>query len=148
MSVSPVHDDKKEDILHNDYKEDQQGIYEVPKINLHELSPTEAAAAADRIRSVRNAAYEHAIATSPINLRTRASAILIWTAFITFLGACTNGYDGSLFSGISPMLQYQEYFKIGTTGQDISLIFSMYSVSRRKTVVSGWPPTPRKGLCD
>lgn len=61
----------------------------------------------------------------------------MFSSFVTFLGSCANGtkyrqnkqinciltrssffatgYDGSLFSGISPMTQYRDHFKVSMT---------------------------------
>lgn len=48
--------------------------------------------------------------------------------FIAFCCACANGYDGSLMTAILAMPYFQQVFKTGTTGGQVSLVFSLYTV--------------------
>lgn len=80
MSLSPS-EEKKDIVLHDEYAQD------IPKVDavlgLSHLSAAEAARTVDKIKAVRNAAFEAAVAKSPIDWKSRASMILYWTAFIT-----------------------------------------------------------------
>lgn len=48
--------------------------------------------------------------------------------FIAFCCSCANGYDGSLLGSILAMTQFQDVFHVGTSGQQVSIITSLYSV--------------------
>lgn len=48
--------------------------------------------------------------------------------FIAFCCACANGYDGSLMTAILAMPHFQDTFNSGTTGIQVSVIFSLYTV--------------------
>lgn len=80
MSLTPS-DEKKDYAAHDEYAQD------IPKVDaalgLSHLSAAEAARTVDKIKSVRSAAYEAAIAKSPIDWKSRSSMLLYWTAFVT-----------------------------------------------------------------
>lgn len=48
--------------------------------------------------------------------------------FVAFCCACANGYDGSLMTAILAMPHFQNVFKTGTTGGQVSVVFSLYTV--------------------
>lgn len=113
------------DVYHEESFEDaanpkQLDVIDAAYLNTAGLSSTQ-------IQEVRSAALAAALKESPLNPRSAASRKLYFAAFVAFLCACCNGYDGSLFSGISPMYQYRNHFQVDIVGQDVALIFSMYN---------------------
>lgn len=46
---------------------------------------------------------------------------------MAFCCSCANGYDGSLLGSILAMTQFQDVFHVGASGQDVSIITSLYS---------------------
>ena len=47
---------------------------------------------------------------------------------MAFCCACANGYDTSLMTGIIAMDYFQAKFHSGTTGTQVAVIFSLYTV--------------------
>ncbi|KZO91381.1 general substrate transporter [Calocera viscosa TUFC12733] len=94
---------------------------------------------------VRNARFATAVRNSPIKQWSKESVHLYFACFVSFLCACANGYDGSLFSGLSPMPYYQSFFQSGTVGNKVSLIFSMYTVGSMIGAFSAGPIADRFG---
>jgi sugar porter (SP) family MFS transporter len=94
---------------------------------------------------VRNAAYATATANGQLKKWSKESIHLYFACFTSFLCACANGYDGSLFSGLSPMPFYQSTFQSGFVGSKVSLIFSMYTVGSMIGAFSAGPIADRFG---
>ncbi|KAK1757738.1 general substrate transporter [Echria macrotheca] len=77
---------------------------------------------------VHNAELYAAIKESYINPRSKESFHLYFAIFIAFCCACANGYDGSLMTGILAMDYFRNKMGIADVGQDVSIIFSIYTV--------------------
>jgi hypothetical protein len=66
-------------------------------------------------------------------------ANLAVSIFIAFCCACANGYDGSLMTAILAMPHFQDTFNSGTTGIQVSVIFSLYTVYVNNRSSTSWP---------
>jgi MFS family permease len=69
-----------------------------------------------------------ALQETKINPWSRESLHLYFSIFIAFCCACANGYDGSLMTSVIAMPHFQDVFHCGTTGSQVSVIFSLYTV--------------------
>ncbi|ORY62389.1 lactose permease [Pseudomassariella vexata] len=81
-----------------------------------------------RAKKVHNAELFAAVQETRIKKWSKTSIQLYFSIFIAFCCACANGYDGSLMTAIIAMPHFQNTFHTGTTGTQVSLIFSLYTV--------------------
>ncbi|RSH94246.1 hypothetical protein EHS25_004049 [Saitozyma podzolica] len=81
-----------------------------------------------QLKEVYNAELYAAVNESKIEKWSRTSMHLYFSIFIAFCCACANGYDGSLMTAILAMPHFQDTFNSGTTGIQVSVIFSLYTV--------------------
>ncbi|KAK3393329.1 general substrate transporter [Podospora didyma] len=79
-------------------------------------------------KTVHNAELFAAVNESNIHPWSKESIHMYFAIFIAFLCACANGYDGSLMTSILAMKHFQNVFQTGTTGTQVSVIFSLYTV--------------------
>lgn len=79
-------------------------------------------------KKVHNAELYAAIKEANINPRSKESFHLYFCILVAFCCACANGYDGSLMTSIIDMPEFQKVFHTGTTGVQVSVIFSLYTV--------------------
>ncbi|KAK3935843.1 general substrate transporter [Diplogelasinospora grovesii] len=98
--------------------------YPAVKVGHGETAKAEGA----QTKAVYNAELYAAVKESGINPRSRESIHLYFSIFIAFCCACANGYDGSLMTSIIAMPHFQDTFHTGTTGEKVSIIFSLYTV--------------------
>ncbi|CAK7232413.1 hypothetical protein SCUCBS95973_008252 [Sporothrix curviconia] len=77
---------------------------------------------------VHNAELYAALQESPIEQWSSSSIKLYYCIFVAFCCSCANGYDGSLLGSILAMTHFQDVFHVGSSGQDVSILTSLYSV--------------------
>ncbi|ERS97067.1 uncharacterized protein SPSK_02356 [Sporothrix schenckii 1099-18] len=79
-------------------------------------------------KEVHNAELFAAIQESNIPRWSKSSIHLYFCIFIAFCSSYANGYDGSIFSSILGMAQFQKDIPIGTDGSKVSVVTSLYNV--------------------
>ncbi|EPE10840.1 mfs lactose transporter [Ophiostoma piceae UAMH 11346] len=79
-------------------------------------------------KTVHNAELYAALQETKIKPWSKESRKLYFAIFIAFCCACANGYDAALMTSIIAMPHFQKTFKTSTTGSQVSLIFSLYTV--------------------
>ncbi|KAK3904215.1 general substrate transporter [Staphylotrichum tortipilum] len=77
---------------------------------------------------VHNAELYAAINEANIKPWSKTSIHLYFSIFVAFCCACANGYDGSLMTGVVAMEGFQKVIPIGTEGDKVAVVFSLYTV--------------------
>jgi sugar porter (SP) family MFS transporter len=81
-----------------------------------------------RAKEVHNAELFAATQETKIHPWSKESLHLYFSVFVGFCCACANGYDTSLMTGVIAMPHFQHVFQTGTTGTQVAVIFSLYTV--------------------
>ncbi|ATY67120.1 hexose transport-related [Cordyceps militaris] len=75
-----------------------------------------------------NAHFYETVSAAPLNPWSRTSIQLYLILLIAALNATASGFDGSIFSSINAMPQYQKYFHHSELGSATGIIFMIYTI--------------------
>ncbi|OAA56239.1 General substrate transporter [Niveomyces insectorum RCEF 264] len=91
-------------------------------------SGASAVLAGAQAKVVHNAELFAALQETKIKAWSKESRHLYFAIFVAFCCACANGYDSALMTSLIAMPHFQDTFHSGTTGPQVSVIFSLYTV--------------------
>ncbi|EJP61917.1 Hexose transport-related protein, putative [Beauveria bassiana ARSEF 2860] len=81
------------------------------------------------IREIQgNANYYETITAAPLDPWSKTSFQLYLILLVAALNATASGFDGSIFSSINAMPQYQKYFHHNELGSATGIIFMIYTI--------------------
>ncbi|ORY28150.1 general substrate transporter [Naematelia encephala] len=75
-----------------------------------------------------DAAFHESIGAAPLNPWSKTSVQLYFILLVAALNATASGFDGSIFSSINAMKQYQSYFHFGELSSSTGIIFMIYTI--------------------
>ncbi|GJN67728.1 hexose transport-related protein [Purpureocillium lilacinum] len=75
-----------------------------------------------------NAHFHETVTAAPLNPWSKTSLKLYMILLVAALNATASGFDGSIFSSINAMTQYQHYFKHTELGSSTGIIFMIYTI--------------------
>lgn len=79
-------------------------------------------------KKVHNAELFAAVQETQIKKWRKETFHLYFAVFVAFCCACANGYDGSLMTGIIAMEHFQSTFHTSSTGTQVAVMYSLYTV--------------------
>ncbi|XWW99209.1 hypothetical protein V2A60_007218 [Cordyceps javanica] len=81
------------------------------------------------IREIQgNAHFYETVTAAPLNPWSKTSIQLYFILLVAALNATASGFDGSIFSSINAMPQYQKYFHHSELGSATGIIFMIYTI--------------------
>ncbi|KAM0452765.1 hypothetical protein ACHAO4_005184 [Trichoderma viride] len=75
-----------------------------------------------------NAHFHETVTAAPMDPWSRTSIQLYLILVVAGLNATASGFDGSIFSSINAMTQYQQYFHHTELGSSTGIIFMIYTI--------------------
>ncbi|OAA71679.1 hexose transport-related protein [Akanthomyces lecanii RCEF 1005] len=75
-----------------------------------------------------NANFYETVSAAPLNPWSKTSIQLYFILLVAALNATASGFDGSIFSSINAMPQYQKYFHHTELGSATGIIFMIYTI--------------------
>ncbi|KAH8788193.1 putative hexose transport-related protein [Diaporthe sp. PMI_573] len=108
---------------------DSRGIEMAPATSHQQDDIEDIKPAAGKIKEVQgDSHFYETVTAAPLDPWSRTSIQLYLILLVAALNATTSGFDGSIFSSINAMDQYQEYFHHTELGSSTGIIFMIYTI--------------------